>query len=109
MPNPSDRDDVIRAASSGRGYRCKGASALLAFSEQLKAQGAWVDIVETFEIADGLERPRIELSIYGDHGTYHLPVAERRQLAADRLAALVVAVRKESAEFCFDVWLDREG
>ena len=36
----------------------------------MNAQGAWIDIVETFEIAKGLETPRIGLSIYGDHGSY---------------------------------------
>lgn len=109
MPNASDRDDAILAASSGRGHRCIGTTDLLAFSERLNAQDAWIDIVETFEIADGLEIPRIELSIYGDHGAYDLPAADRRKLAADRLAEMLRAVDNESGDFCFDVWLDKKG
>lgn len=109
MPNASDHDDAILAASSGRGHRCTGTTGLLAFSERLKAQDAWIDIVETFEIADCLEIPRIELSIYGDHGAYDLPTEERRKLAADRLAGMIRAVGNEPGDFCFDVWLDKKG
>ena len=80
---PADGHDAILAASSGRGYRCIRASALLGFSDLLNAQGAWIDIVETFEIAEGLETPRIDLSIYGDHGSYDLPAQIGRLLRLD--------------------------
>lgn len=109
MLNPSDGDDAILAASSGRGHRCIGAAALLAFSEQLNAQGAWIDIVEAFEIAEGLETPRIDLSIYGDHGSYDLPAADRKALAARRLSEMMAIAAKEVSTLGFDVWLDRDN
>ena len=109
MSENSHRDAAAVVVSSGRGHRCVGTTALIAFNRELDAHRAWIDIVETFEIAEGLEVPRIELSIYGDHGAYDLPVAERRKLAADRLAEMLAAIGNESADFCFDVWLDREG
>ncbi|MBJ7484275.1 hypothetical protein [Brevundimonas sp.] len=105
---PSDGDDAILAASSGRGHRCIGASALLAFSDQLNAHGAWIDIVETFEVAEGWEIPRIDLSIYGDHGSYDLPAADRKALAARRLSEMMATVAKEVSALGFDVWLDRD-
>lgn len=103
--NPKGTPETV---SSGRGHRCIGISALKAFNEDLEGHRAWIDIVETFEIADGLEIPRLDLSIYGDHGAYELPASERRRLAADRLSGLLAAVAKESAEFGFTVWLDQE-
>jgi len=107
MLNPSDKDGAILAASSGRGHRCIGASALLAFSNQLKVHGAWIDIVETFEIADGVETPRIDLSIYGDHGAYELAPTDRKALADRRLSEMLVLASKEGSTLAFDVWLDR--
>ena len=109
MLNPPDGDDASFAASSGRGHRCIGASALLAFSEQLNAEGAWIDIVETFEIAEGLETPRSDLSIYGDHGSYDLPAADRKVLAARRLSEMMAIAANEVLTLGFDVWLDRDG
>jgi hypothetical protein len=108
MLNLSDNDGAVAAASSGRGHRCIGASALLAFSRQLNAQGAWIDIVETFEIAEGLETPRIDLSIYGDHGAYGLAATDRKALADRRLSEMLVLVEKEESTLGFDVWLDRD-
>ena len=108
MLEPSDHDGAIRAASSGGGHRCVGASELLAFSERLDAQRAWIDIVETFELTDGLETPRIDLSIYGDHGSYDLPAADRKALAARRLSEMLAVAEKEVSPLGFDVWLDRD-
>lgn len=105
----SNGEAAVLAASSGRGYRCVGIPGLIAFNKELDARQAWIDIVETFEIADGLEIPRIDLSIYGDHGAYDLPATERRESAAARLAEMLAAVGNESADFCFTVWLDRDG
>ena len=109
MLNSSDGADAIGAAASGRGHRCIGASALFAFSEQLNAQGAWIDIVETFEIAEGVETPRIDLSIYGDHGSYDLPAADRKALADRRLSETMAIAAKEVSTLGFDVWLDRDN
>jgi len=109
MSENSVGNAAVLAASSGRGHRCVGINALIAFGKELGTRKAWIDIVETFEISNGLEIPRIELSIYGDHGAYDLPARERQELAADRLAEMLAALEMESAEFCFDVWLDREG
>lgn len=75
----------------------------------MSARGAWVDIVETFEISEGLEIPRIDLSIYGDHGTYDLPAAERQVLAGRRLTEMLAHAAKEPTELRFDVWLDSDG
>lgn len=108
MLNTSDGDDAILAASSGRGHRCIGASALIAFGDQLNAQGAWIDIVETFEIAEGLETPRIDLSIYGDHGSYDLPAADRKALADYCLSEMTAIAAKEASTLGFYVWLDRD-
>lgn len=108
MPEPSDDDDAILAASSGRGHRCIGASDLLAFSKRLNAQKAWIDIVETFELTDGLETPRIDLSIYGDHGSYDLPAADRKALAAHRLSEMLAVAAKEVSPLCFEVWFDQD-
>jgi len=107
MLEPSDHDSAILAASSGRGHRCIGASDLLAFGERLNAHKAWIDIVETFELADGLETPRIDLSIYGDHGSYDLPAADRKALAAHRLSEMLAVAEREVSLLGFDVWLDR--
>src|SRR3989344_8375936 len=104
MLEPSDDDDAILAASSGRGHRCIGVYDLIAFSERLNAQKAWIDIVETFELADGLETPRIDLSIYGDHGSYNLPAANRKALAAHRLSEMLAVAGKEVSPLGFDVW-----
>lgn len=108
MLEPSDHDDPILAASSGRGHRCIGAPDLLAFSERLNAQKAWIDIVETFELVDGLETPRIDLSIYGDHGSYNLSATDRKALAAQRLSEMLAVAAKEVSPLAFDVWLDRD-
>lgn len=108
MLNPSDGDDAILAASSGRGHRCIGVPALLEFRDQLNAQGAWIDIVEAFEIAEGLETPRIDLSIYGDHGSYDLPAADRKALAVRRLSEMLAVAAEEVSPLGFDVWLDRD-
>ena len=108
MQHHVDDEDAILAASSGRGHRCIGAAALLAFSERLNVQGAWIDIVETFEIAEDRETPRIDLSIYGDHGSYDLPAANRKVLAARRLSKMIAIAAKEALPLGFDVWLDRD-
>lgn len=99
-------DAAALAALSGRGHRCVGRHALIAFANELDARNAWIDIVETFEISNGAEIPRIELSNYGDHGSYDLSVRERRKVAAERLATILSAIDTEAAEFCFYVWLD---
>lgn len=108
MLEPSDHEDAILAASSGRGHWCVGAGALLAFSERLTAQKAWIDIVETFELTDGLETPRIDLSIYGDHGSYDLPATDRKALADQRLSEMLAVAAKEVSPLGFYVWLDRD-
>lgn len=102
----SSMDAAVFAALSGRGHRCVGRQALIAFDKELEARNAWSDIVETFEISNGAEIPRIELSIYGDHGSYDLSVHERRKVAAERLATMLAAIDTEAAEFCFYVWPD---
>jgi len=80
----------------------------VAFSDDLATRGAWIDIVETFEMTEESEIPRIDLGIYGDHGCYDRPAAERRELAAERLKVMLAAASNSSAVFSFTVWLDCE-
>lgn len=99
-------DAAVFSALSGRGHRCVGRHELTAFDKELDARNAWIDIVEAFEVSNGAETPRIELSIYGDHGSYDLSARERRKAAAERLARLLAAIDAETAKFCFNVWAD---
>lgn len=101
-------DDAFLAADSGRGHTCKDARALLELNEMLAGRGAWIDIVETFEVKAGVEVPRIDLSIYGDHGSYDQPAEVRRELAAERVTKMLAAASKDADQLAFTVWLDRE-
>ena len=74
----------------------------------LEPEAGWIDLVETYEIVGDLEVPRLDLSIYGDHGAYGQPTAERVRLAGERLEAMLDAVSREAKGFIFQVWLDNE-
>ena len=103
MTRPSD---AIAAVSCGKGHRCVGIDALIAFMATLGPEAGWIDLVETYEIAGNLEIPRIDLSIYGDHDTYDQPAQERRRLARERVEWMLEAVAREPKGFVFQVWLD---
>lgn len=92
--------------TDGKGRRCIGIESLLRFSEALDTTETWIDIVETYEVAGEQEIPRVDLGIYGDHGTYDRPADERRSLAASRLQNMVAEARQEQKPFVFEVWLD---
>ena len=100
--------EAVADASSGKGHRCLGVEALLAFMAALEPEAGWIDLVETYEIAENLEIPRIDLGIYGDHGAYDQPAPERRRLANERVEAMLDAVSREAKGFIFQVWLDSE-
>ena len=101
-------DDAFLAADSGRGHKCMGTTALVAFSEVLAARGAWIDIVEAAGIEAGLEVSRVDLSIYGDHGCYDQPADLRREMAAERLTKMLAIAAEDAAQLSFTVWLDRD-
>ena len=102
----TDFSKAIADASSGKGHRCIGVEALLAFMITLEPKAGWIDLIETYEITGNLEVPRIDLSIYGDHGAYDQPAPERRRLARERVEGTLDAVSREQREFIFQVWLD---
>ncbi|QYC12865.1 hypothetical protein KWG63_11475 [Brevundimonas nasdae] len=85
-----------------------GVEALLAFMTTLEPETGWIDLVETYEVVGDLEIPRLDLGIYGDHGAYGQPAAERLRLAGERVEAMLDAVSRESKGFIFQVWLDSE-
>jgi hypothetical protein len=104
----TDPAEAIAAASSGKGHRVTGAEALQAFIETLGMGMHWVDVVETSELVAELEVPRLDLSIYGDHGAYDKPAQERRRLAAERVAVMLNEAAREPKTFIFQVWLDSD-
>jgi hypothetical protein len=99
--------DAFERSQSGRGFRLADVEQLRDFASYARGQASVVCNVETFEVRDEFEVPRIDLSVYqGGAEEQALPAVERVALSEEALQEVLAAIEREGIRCLFQVWAD---
>ena len=103
---PFDLAEVFAEAETGGGSRMIDGAELSRLVEYARTRDAAVTFVETFELRDTLEIPRIDLGLYGlDGDDAGLTDAQRIDLAAGYVGELLALADAEDHRFGYRVWV----
>lgn len=103
---PFDVTDVFAEAGEGGGSRMLNGAELVKLVEYARTRDAAVTNVETFELSEGWQMPRIDLGIYGLEGNDEgLTDAQRIELAAGYVTEVLALANEEGGCFGYRVWV----
>ena len=98
---------AFASSQTGKGLRLESAAALVQFSTHVRARDAVVCNVETFEVKNGAEVCRLDLSIYqGGREDWERPIAERIRRSESELQEVLALIGEEGINCVFYVWSD---
>lgn len=99
-------EDAFQEAQTASGTRLIDTAQLAELVAYARARGDLIRNIETYELRDGLELPRIDLGLYGlDESVLDRPQSERIDLAAAQVTAILLDAAAEGGCFGFQVWI----
>jgi hypothetical protein len=103
---PFDLEDVFAQAEEGGGSRLLNGAELAQLVEYARTRNAAVTNVETYELREGWQIPRIDLGIYGlDGKDEDLTDAQRIDLAAGYVSEVLALADEEGRCFGYQAWI----
>ncbi len=101
-----DVADVFEEAQTARGTRLISPDEFRDLLQYSCARDEMIHTVETYELVEGFEYPRTDLSLYGpDESAADKPHSERIRLAAAEVVQMLTEVETENSAFGFQIWI----
>lgn len=98
--------EVFAESETGRGSRMLSAAELEQLVDYARTRGDAVVSVETYELRDVFQIPRIDLGLYGLEGDRPgLTPAQRIDMAARDIAEMLALAKAEGVRFGFQAWV----
>jgi len=101
-----DVADVFEEAQTALGTRLIGPDEFRELVQYARGRDEMIHTVETYELVEGFEYPRTDLSLYGpDESAVDKPQSERISLAAAEVVQMLTEAETENSAFGFQIWI----